>query len=190
MYSNVMLDLETLGTRPDAAILSIGAIAFNLHDNLTQYFEVKCGADLTKYSVDYATFKFWMERPDDARNALFTEVVPLADGLRGLANWIRYSCGNDSSPNIWAMPSKFDLPILENAFKVENVPVPWKYDSDACLRTLCKLAKITKAQRVQPRIPHDALSDCEAQLATLRLALQWLANSYPRVESFVSEPQL
>ena len=28
-YSNVMLDLETMGTSPDAAIVSIGAVAFD-----------------------------------------------------------------------------------------------------------------------------------------------------------------
>lgn len=188
MYSNVMLDLETLGTRPDAAILSIGAIAFNLHDNATQYFEVKCEPNLSRYSVDYSTFKFWMGQPDAARNALFVSSEPLVAGLWALSSFLKMNVASDA--NVWALPASFDIPIIENAFKVEDVAVPWKYDSGACLRTLCKLAKITKAERVQPRIPHDALSDCEAQLATLRFALRKLAVPYPRVESFVDEPQL
>lgn len=169
MYSNVMLDLETLGTRPDAAILSIGAIAFNLHDNLTQYFEVKCQPDLARYTVDYSTVAFWMAQPDAARLPLFKNTRPMYDALGALSSFLSVTIPSDAT--VWALPAAFDIPIIENAYRTEKRVIPWKYDSAACLRTLCKLAKITKAQRVQPRIPHDALSDCEAQLATLRLAL-------------------
>lgn len=36
------------------------------------------------------------------------------------------------------------------------------------------LAKISKAERVQPKLAHDALSDCEAQIGSLALAYKRL----------------
>lgn len=173
MFSNVMIDIETLGTRPTAPVLQIGAIAFNLHSMETASLTVCCEPDLDKYSCDYSTFKFWMAQSDVARGGLFRDTLPLREGLDALITFLITTGAKDAA--IWANPAKFDLPIIENAFKVEGLPVPWKYDSDACLRTLCKLAKLPKSERVVARIPHDALSDCEAQVATLRLALQKLA---------------
>lgn len=175
MFTDMMLDLETLDTTPRSAILSIAAVAFNRNapEEYTlalPYFYRRCKPDFTKYGTSYGTFEFWMKQSDAARQALFADATDMAKVLADLRMF--YVTNLSINANVWCLPGSFDLPILENAFRVEGVTVPWKYDAVACLRTVYKLAGITKADRVAPTVAHDALADAVSQVATLRKALQ------------------
>lgn len=171
MFTDMMLDLETLDTTPGSAILSIGAIAFDRagNDGCLPIFHGRCKPDFSKYSTSYATFEFWMKQAWTARAALFEDVKPLGHVLKGLSHF--YSMFAHGA-TVWCLPGAFDLPIIENAYRVEGVEVPWRYDAGGCLRTVYKLAGITKEDRVKPTVAHDALADCVAQIATLRVALK------------------
>jgi hypothetical protein len=181
MAYDVMIDLETLGTRPDAAIISIGAATFDRKTGeIFERFHVRVSPDLDKYSVDLSTIRWWLTQSEEARQSLAQEVIPLADGLVSLRRW----WANAARPEacVWAFPATFDLPILENAMREEFSShmwskTMWKYDATRDMRTLCDLASITKEQRVKPKLAHDALSDCEAQIATLVLAMEKLGLS-------------
>lgn len=177
MYTDLMLDLETLDTTPRAAVLSIAAVAFNRSGPSSggqplPYFYRRCKPDFTKYATAYDTFEFWMKQSDAARQALFVDAWEMFPTLDALAEFYRQNTVQDGSASVWCLPGSFDLPILENAFRVESVRVPWKYDAVACLRTAYKLAGITKEDRVPPTLAHDALSDAISQIETLRKALQ------------------
>lgn len=175
MYTDIMLDIETLDTTPRAAVLSIAAVAFNRNALLEDsqrlpYFYRRCKPGFGKYNTSYGTFEFWMKQSDAARQALFVDAWDMVPTLYGLEEF--YQLNVEPGANVWCLPGSFDLPILENAFHVEHVKVPWKYDAVACLRTVYKLAGITKEDRVPPTLAHDALSDAISQIETLRKALQ------------------
>lgn len=177
MYTDIMLDIETLDTTPRAAVLSIAAVAFNRNALLEDsqrlpYFYRRCKPGFGKYNTSYGTFEFWMKQSDAARQALFVDAWEMFPTLDALAEFYRQNTVQDGSASVWCLPGSFDLPILENTFHVEHVKVPWKYDAVACLRTVYKLAGITKEDRVPPTLAHDALSDAISQIETLRVALR------------------
>lgn len=182
MFTDIMIDLETLDTTPRAAILSIGAVAFNrgglaIGDDPYATFHVCTQSDFSRYEVSRSTFAFWMAQNDAARLAVLANSQPLRDSLVALREF--WTLNMVEGATVWCLPGAFDLPILENAFRVEGVTAPWKYDAGACLRTVYKLAGITKEDRVKPTLAHDALADAIAQVATLRLALKRINCSIP-----------
>lgn len=175
MSYDVMLDLETLSTRPTAAILSIGACTFDrVTGEIFERFHDRVDPDLDKYAVDLSTVRFWLKQSEEARASLARPAVLLFTALERFNNWF-HSCARPEA-KVWALPASFDLPILTNAYVVEKMigGVPWRYDAPRDLRTLFDLAKIEKKDRVQPKLAHDALSDCEAQVGTLVLAFNRL----------------
>lgn len=171
-YNRVMLDLETLDVRPTAAITQIGWCFFNLETRrCSEPRRINVVPDLDRYSVNWKTLQFWMAQEDAARQSVFDGVrVPLVDALQALRRAIDThlpQCGEHAE--VWAMPPDFDIPILDNAFALETSRErsPWKYDATRCVRTICALAGMTKADRVQPDILHDAGCDAVAQVLTV-----------------------
>lgn len=163
---DMMIDLETLGTRPDAAILSIGACMFDRKRGvLGRTFYVRCAPDLSEYSVDYNTFKFWMEQSEPARAALFYCAVPLYKAAREfIAFW---AVAASEKTRVWALPAAFDIPIMENMLRKElKMSPPWHYSAPRCCRTLFDVFNIKKEDRIKPEVEHDALSDAKAQAET------------------------
>ena len=151
----VMVDLETLSTKPDAVILSIGAVNV---DNLTQSFyqvvdprtcaEVGC-------RMDVDTVMWWMQQSNEAREAVVQEGDELEHVLTRFAEWID-SLGGITE--IWSNGADFDIPILINLFGACGIEVPWKFYQHRCFRT----AKENFNWVGKPKFEgdkHNALSD-------------------------------
>lgn len=170
MAYDIMIDLETLSVRPTAAIVSIGAATFDrVTGVIFERFHARSSPDLDKYAVDLSTIRWWLTQSEEARVSLAQEVLPLRDVLHAFKRF--YSECVRPGAKVWALPASFDLPILENALRVEGLGnVPWEYNAPRDLRTLFDLAKIEKGDRVKPKLEHDALSDCEAQIGTAVIA--------------------
>lgn len=172
---SVMLDLETFGTSPQAPVVQIAALPFDLSTGeffATDGFYMTCVPDLRKYVSDYSTLKFWLTTTTpEARVAVFAneQARPLAEVLLRLRQWTM-DRGLSKQP-LWALPASFDIVILENAFRTEEIQWPWHYNVPRCLRTVYELAGITKDQRIRPENEHDAMSDAVSQVKTLTLAL-------------------
>mgnify|MGYP006408929027 CR=1 FL=1 len=77
---HIMIDLETMGTRPDAPIISIGAVAFDANGPLDSFYAgVNLGSSVNSGAkIDASTVLWWMQQSDEARAAL----VPKDDELR------------------------------------------------------------------------------------------------------------
>src|ERR1700753_1032031 len=88
---HVMLDLETLGKEPGCVILSIGAIAFNPTETLTQ-FEVHILAESSErvgLTMDASTVMWWISRNADARDAMLkADAVPIGVALPRFSDWM------------------------------------------------------------------------------------------------------
>lgn len=169
---HIMIDLETLGRKPGCAILSIGAVKFDLNDPDTPIDE------LDKYHVaispdsgaglvcDPETVAWWLH-PDrhDARVALGK--VPQADlssALQGLTDW-----AFDNSPKIhgwWGNSAAFDLGILAAAYQHVGVEQPWQFWEERCFRTLKACFNVTKKE--VRGVAHSALDDAITQTEILR----------------------
>lgn len=121
---NVMIDIETLSKRHDAAVLSIGLAAFDLVSGVTDVAEFKIDMEHLHGHVDPETVRWWMGQSDDARSATFGKkddtdrVHPFAAAM-GMADFIDRNGGYDDTL-VWANSPSFDITILK--WWWENMP--------------------------------------------------------------------
>lgn len=164
--NHVMLDLETMGSGPDAAIVAIGAVVFDPHaDPLGDLGEsfyrtvdlesaVRAGG-----AIDAGTVLWWLRQSAAARAALGKDAVPLPLVLRDFAGFL---AGLGPEVNLWGNGAGFDNVILAQAYRAIGLPVPWKHWNDRCYRTLKALYPEVPAPE-RAGTAHQALDDAQHQ---------------------------
>lgn len=169
---NIMLDLETLSTRMNAAILSIGAVCFTEDriEDYTFYRAVTLDSN-TQYGrhIDGATVAWWMAQDDVVRAAAFADptAVNLTTALVDFAAWFRGAAtsrtGEAEPVYLWGNGANFDVSILQSAFEDTGTPLPWGFRDVRCLRTVRALAGASCIARPEVGVAHNALDDARAQ---------------------------
>jgi len=157
---DLMVDIETLGTKPGSVILSIGAVAFDaLTGEIGEEFYASinpASATHAGLTIDAATVQWWMEQSEEARRSAFAGGRQIGGVLAEFSTYIRRA----SADRVWAKPPSFDLLLIESAFRACGMETPWDYRSPRDCRTLFDLTGTT-----QPSvgIAHNALDDAKAQ---------------------------
>jgi len=174
--NQIMVDLETLGTKPNSLMLTIGAIRFNpwaddtnnpMEKMDTFYrrvsFESFEGLD---HIIDDATLEWWSKQAEEVRAEAFNEKDrhDIRDVLKDFHKW----CGGVDS--MWANGTGFDLGILEHFSRELKRGVAWSYWQARDARTLMALVDIEK----QKGGAHHALQDCYNQLVGVQQAFSKL----------------
>lgn len=174
MAQHVMLDLETLGTGSDAAILAIGAVKFDPADPSKVWEKfyvavdpvsaVQCGM-----KMDPKTVLWWMSEQQDAarKDLLSSEMLDLPSALSGFELWF----GTESLP-VWGNGAAFDNVILRTAYQKIGDTAPWRYAHDRCYRTLLSLCPDTPHD--QDWLKHNALNDAVSQTIKLQKIIETL----------------
>lgn len=169
--ANVMIDIETLGTKPGVAVLSIGAVMFGpagLGKSFYANVSLQSCTDLG-LTIDPGTAGWWMEQSDEARQAAFrADAAPLHDVLLDFHTWL----SDQRATHPWCHGASFDVPILEAAFKACRLEVPWEFWNVRDTRTLYDLAGV-KVDR-STGTHHNALDDAKAQAEAAVKALNIL----------------
>ena len=161
---NIMLDLETMGNGPDAAIIAIGACKFDATGIFDKHY---CVIDLTSsmkagLKVDGDTILWWLEQSQEARKAIYRPTIPrmyLPDALKMFSAWVKSN--THESPKIWGNGASFDNVILANAYKQTDLIKPWEYYNDRCYRTVKNMYPDIKIQRKGTH--HNAINDAISQ---------------------------
>lgn len=157
----VMLDLETMGTGSSAAIIAIGAVAFDANEVAYKFYvEINLQSSIDSGSVvDGSTVMWWLKQSDAARSAFVNnDIAPhLMTALGDFAKWYSEIKGDE----VWGNGAMFDNTILSNAYKACSLPVPWKFWNDMCYRTVKGMNKNIKLERVGTY--HNAVDDAESQ---------------------------
>ena len=167
---HVMIDLETLGTVADAAILSIGAVRFDLDSDAIddQGFYASVSLDSNseyKRRIQENTLIWWLRQPVEAQSVFHESKQRLPDALDGLADWMK--C--DKHTCVWSNGADFDLPMVAHAFAQHQMEVPWKFWNSNCFRTYKKLPGAKQIRAENLGVKHNALSDAFTQAKTLQL---------------------
>jgi exodeoxyribonuclease VIII len=170
---NVMLDLETMGTSPNAAIIAIGAVQFDpiartLGDTFYRVINLE-SAVRAGGEMEASTVMWWLQQSDDARKAICSGGLPHNQALIEFASWLVNFSDN---VKMWGNGAGFDNVILAQAYRRADLPSPWKHWNDRCYRTLKSQHPNIKLARTGTH--HNALDDAESQaihaLAILSIA--------------------
>lgn len=160
MAKHLMVDLETLATTPNAAILSIGAVTFDpnstkVYDTFYHRIELESLEIIDTY-IDDATIEWWSKQDPAAQEEAF-DPNNRVDIRWMLDEFYKFCMG---SSKFWSHGSTFDIIILEHYFRQVNKPYPWKFWEVRDTRTLFDLG-------MDPEMPqankHHALEDALRQ---------------------------
>jgi len=165
---NVMIDIETLSTRPGGLILSIGGVVFSkdgLHNEFYRNVETLSSL-FAGFSVDPDTVRFWNNQPFDTRAILFNSPVRVEQALFGLTQFIPHDA------RVWAKGPDFDLVMLQTAYEKIGERIPWAYRNARDVRTILDIgmrAGIVAPLLFPPTVQkHSALEDAKYQANQVR----------------------
>jgi len=164
-YTDVMLHLETVGNRSNTAIVSIGAVEFNIVTGETgrEFYEVvgrQSCLDIGR-KVQASTIYWWMQQDQKARERICQKGVGLNDALLSFNTWMR-DCVE--KVRIWGNGARFDIGILEDAYVACYIDVPWYFRSERDVRTLVSFAPHVKENMPFEGVYHDPVDDCKHQI--------------------------
>lgn len=167
---NLMLDLETLGSRPGSVIASIGAVFFDPKTGKTgAEFEVLIDIDKSieaGFSADEDTVIWWESQPAEAKQQLQGTVDP-KQALIEFNNFCLANSKNIEWVKVWANGVTFDIALLEAMYHELGVAFPFKFWNVRDLRTLIALGREIAIDRKTIKfegVQHCALDDCKHQI--------------------------
>lgn len=161
-----MIDIETMSTTNNAAIVSLAAVQFDLNTGETGQ-ELYCNVSLDSclragLQVDADTIEWWMNKSDQARKILFNKTMNITSALNALSALVIRTNGDDTI--VWGNSARFDLGILENAYHKCNAVKYWSFYNERCVRTLAALNPSIKKNTAFIGEAHNALDDCKHQI--------------------------
>lgn len=161
---HMMIDIETMGNRANAPVLSIGAVMFDPDKGAVgeKYYCAVSPTDAFRYGVpDGDTLKWWMEQGDAARKAAVGGRATLAEALNGLT---KFGASNWKDIEVWGNGPSFDMTILEYAYgKALGQLAPWRFWNVRCCRTVALLAGQRPPKIGGAGVYHNALDDAVHQ---------------------------
>ena len=175
MLTDIMIDLETLATSPDAAILTIGAVKFDpFGDDIN---EPNCEKFYVKVDLDSCdriglvtsddTIAWWGNQSKEAQEEAFSPDgrIDIVDAMNQL---YKFCWG---AKRVWSHGAAFDIVICEHIFKKINKAIPWSFWQVRCTRTLFDIGIDPKRP---PVLKHHALEDAWNQAVGVQHVFQKL----------------
>lgn len=173
--TDIMIDIETLGTTESSVVLSIGAVAFNRRNPAIPISTLYLGfgtSDCRKEQVEKGrtmsrdTIAWWNKQTPDAQRVLKEKNVEnVTEALSALVSFIR---GLPIDPLVWGNGSDFDNVIVGSLLETYGFARPWKFWNNRCFRTMKGEHGhiVTGPERVG--VHHNALDDAIYQATFLQ----------------------
>lgn len=174
LYTHLMVDIESMGKKPGAPIVSIGAVFFDPASGQTgpEFYKVISLESAMEWGgvPDASTILFWMKATPEARSEIIMDhAIPLDDALLQFKDFIAENAANGKDTvQVWGNGATFDNVLLEDSYARTGISCPWKYWNNRDVRTIVELGK---AVGYTPRHeipfegePHKAISDARHQV--------------------------
>lgn len=173
---DIMVDLETLATSPNALVLTIAGIRFKYDQN---YRDIVSPYDLDYFycrvdpesqglrEINDETVAWWANQDEDVKIEAFSpeDRLSLPNAMTAFNYW---ASGAD---RYWANGAAFDFPILDTCNTQLGLNSPWKYWQAMDARTIYKMVP----EHYSPKqMHHHALYDCLTQIKKLNDCLSTL----------------
>ena len=174
LFTHLMVDVESMGKKPDAPIVSIGAVFFDPASGQTgpEFYKVISLESAMEWGgvPDASTIIFWLKATPEARSEIvMDDAIPLDDALLQFKDFIAENAANGKdSVQVWGNGASFDNILLKDSYDRTGIPCPWKHWNNRDVRTIVELGK---AVGYTPRYeipfegePHKAISDARHQV--------------------------
>jgi exodeoxyribonuclease VIII len=164
---HLMLDLETMGNNYGSVICSIGAVEFDLAsgDIGRKFYEkvsIQSCLDLG-LRVTGSTIEWWLAQSEEARKELYDKNGKNITEVLYLFRTFLELLGTENL-QVWGNGVRFDLSILESAYRASRKENPWKYVLERDVRTLVSFAPDIKNNWMRTGIHHNPIDDCINQI--------------------------
>lgn len=174
---NIMIDIETLSSKNNAAIASIGAVAFdpelfNSVEELRQnsFYRVLNIRQQTRYRhFDGDTIYWWLNQSEEAKQAICVDPKDIFMVIGEFSDWYKEMNGDTT----WAYGATFDHVVLRSFYETFESIYPVHYRNQSCMRTVTQLSGV-KCPEIKELIKHNALDDCIKQTIWLQHCLDKL----------------
>lgn len=185
--TDIMVDIETLGTKADSTIIQIAAVAFNITTGKV-IDTVNMIADIAKnkgpLNAAGRTLKWWMETNKELFNDLLSDGDKASEEiLEDFQTWIINLPGSFGDHYLWGNGILFDNRIIQHQLEALGLRYPIHYRNDRDVRTILEMASmklgVTEEQlkescALEGRVEHDALDDARYQTALVLLCYRIL----------------
>lgn len=142
--NHLMIDLETMGNKPNAPIVAIGAVFF---DPATGELGAQFSAAVTLESEmnlgatpDADTIMWWMTQSSEARAAISSGSQSIFVALHNLKIFVSENC--IGHPKVWGNGASFDNVILRAAYIRIGHPPFWPFWADLDVRTVVEMGRV------------------------------------------------
>ena len=173
---HLMLDLETLSTRHDAVIASIGACLFEPREDsiLGTFHHAVALASQPSRHIAGDTVAWWLQQSSKAQQSILIDATPLTHVLNRFNRWV---CAQHIT-TIWANSPSFDVVILRHAFQELGLTWPFKFWQERDVRTAKDLAFPNGDAPANDAtdIKHNALDDAVFQAHLIQLCHARISN--------------
>jgi hypothetical protein len=164
MMNQLMIDIETMGDISNSAIVSIAAVPFDLEtgQNGRPFYHVVDLESCLKegLKVTGGTIKWWLARDEKARQEICKSGLPLKWALQLFSEYVT------KDMFIWSNGVRFDIALLEDAFIICQMEIPWDFRKERDVRTLVSFAPEIKeeCQKNWKGVLHNPVDDCYLQI--------------------------
>jgi hypothetical protein len=173
MSTDLMIDIETLGTANNAHVLSIGMVWFDMNhpdEDLIELPLINVDMNQPQSCIDGSTVQWWMKQGPEARQVFADTVVrtPLSTTACAVMDQ------TELAERIWAKDPDFDCVILANF--VSNYlsrSIKWPFWKNRSVRTILDNAPAARSVRFEG-VQHNALADAVHQAKQMQAAFQSL----------------
>ena len=203
---HVAIDLETMGVSPQAAIIAIGAVEFDVgyDEDAGHYFqlgrEFYVNVDLQSsidegLKIDASTVMWWLTQSDKARASLIAEKpVLLGRALDELYRWWpTWTKPGEIHPTTdprvcaWARGQDFDIGILRTAYGLYSLDTPWPYNKARDSRTFIEAVGFDVNTIPANQGAHNALADAKWEAMAIGAAMNYQSRRVMHATAHVLE---
>lgn len=183
-YLDLMLDLETFDSDPNATIIAIGAVAFD-RDGWDTLATLRGAPERNFYTtvdtweqgthgrtMSADTVLWWMKQTEEARKHVTQPGLKLGPSLKLLTAFAQ----EHGIQRLWGYGATFDNVVIAQAYKAYGLKAPVPYRGHRCARTIIADAGV-QCPEDKDCVPHHALHDAQRQVVWLQQAYRSLTNN-------------
>ena len=174
MTTHATIDLETIDTRPQATVLSLGAVKFNPFDDSEphseMYFKISIDdQDRLGRTASDDTIEWWTKQDPKIMEEAFDQegAITVEEALSKINKFV---VGVDV---LWGQGYGFDYTIIEDMYRSLSKPIPYNFWQVRDSRTLFSVCKEDPRKKIQNDL-HNALADAYYQSKAIQIAYQEL----------------